>query len=227
MELFWEKGYSSTSIADVLQRSKANAGSLYHFFPGKQDLLVAVLQAYRSGIDEVLLQPAWGHVADPVERIFALLARYREMIVQTDCSYGCPIGSIALELHEPDPAIRELLAANFLAWIEAVQRCVIAAGPALPQRVDSRALAEFVLTTMEGAVMQARTFRDVAYFDRAVQQLRAYFDLLGSAAQAPARRKAAHKATGGKAAGGKVTRRETTGRRSARRKGAATRRRTR
>jgi len=198
MELFWEKGYASTSIADVLQRSKANAGSLYHFFPGKQDLLVAVLQAYRSGIDEVLLQPAWGHVTDPVERIFALLARYREMIVQTDCSYGCPIGSIALELHEPDPAIRELLAANFLAWIEAVQRCVIAAGPALPPRIDSRALAEFVLTTMEGAVMQARTFRDVAYFDRAVQQLRAYFDLLTGAARGPASRKAVRKGPAGR-----------------------------
>ncbi len=182
MELFWEKGYASTSIADVLKRSDANSGSLYHFFPGKQDLLLAVLQAYRSGIDEMLLQPAWGHVSDPVERIFALLARYRQLVVQTQCFYGCPIGSLALELHEPDPVVRELLAANFLAWTEAVQRCVIEAGAALPANLNSRELAEFVLTTMEGGVMQARTFRDVGYFDRAVAQLRNYFDLLHEAA---------------------------------------------
>jgi hypothetical protein len=31
---------------------------------------------------------------------------------------------------------------------------------------------------MEGGVMQARTYRDVAYFDRAVDQLRQYFDRL-------------------------------------------------
>ena len=182
MELFWEKGYASTSIADVLKRSSANSGSLYHFFPGKQDLLLAVLQAYRSGIDEMLLQPAWGHVSDPIERIFALLARYRQLVVQTQCFYGCPIGSLALELHEPDPAVRELLAANFLAWTEAVQRCVIEAGAALPASLSSREVAEFVLTTMEGGVMQARTFRDVGYFDRAVAQLRNYFNLLGEAA---------------------------------------------
>ena len=42
--------------------------------------------------------------------------------MQTECFYGCPIGSLALELHKPDPAVRELLAANFLAWTEAVQR---------------------------------------------------------------------------------------------------------
>jgi TetR/AcrR family transcriptional regulator, transcriptional repressor for nem operon len=181
MELFWEKGFASTSIADVLKRSEANSGSLYHFFPGKQDLLLAVLGAYRSGIDEMLLQPAWGHVKDPIERIFALLARYRELVVQTECFYGCPIGSLALELHEPDPPVRELLAANFLAWTEAVQRCIVEAGERLP-RINSRELAEFVLTTMEGAVMQSRTFRDVAYFDRSVSQLRAYFELLAASA---------------------------------------------
>lgn len=213
MELFWEKGYASTSIADVLQRSNANSGSLYHFFPGKQDLLIAVLQMYRDGIDEVLLQPAWGKVADPLERIFALLARYREFIVQTDCSYGCPIGSIALELHEPDPAVRELLAANFLAWIEAVQRCVIAAGEALPARVDSRALAEFVLTAMEGAVMQARTFRDVTYFDRTIAQLRAYFDLLRAARDRPAPKKATRAQRAGKSSRAANSKRRRTARR--------------
>ena len=51
MELFWLKGYSSTSIADILSRSQVNSGSLYHFFPGKQDVLVAVLEAYRDGIE--------------------------------------------------------------------------------------------------------------------------------------------------------------------------------
>ena len=61
-------------------------------------------------------------------------------------------------------------------WVEAVERCSIAAGARLPNQLDRRALAEFVLTTMEGGVMQARTHRDVAYFDRAVAQLRTYFD---------------------------------------------------
>jgi hypothetical protein len=31
---------------------------------------------------------------------------------------------------------------------------------------------------MEGAVMQARTFRDVGSFDRSIAQLRAYFERL-------------------------------------------------
>ena len=106
MRLFAQKGYGSTSVADILQAADVNAGSLYHFFPGKQDVLLAVLDAYLRGIHPMLLEPAWKGVADPIERVFALLARYRAALVDSDCAYGCPIGSIALELHEPDPPVR-------------------------------------------------------------------------------------------------------------------------
>jgi len=175
MRLFWEKGYNSTSIADVLQAAKVNSGSLYYFFPSKADLLAAVLDLYHEGIGPMLLEPAWAGVEDPIERIFALLARYRKSLADTDCFYGCPIGSLALELHEPDPAVRERLAKNFDAWIEAVATCLRQAKSRLPADQNLRELAQFVLTTMEGGVMQARTFRDINCFDAAVRQLRRYF----------------------------------------------------
>jgi TetR/AcrR family transcriptional repressor of nem operon len=178
MRLFLEKGYGATSVADLLEAAGVDSESLDSLFSGKQDLLLAVLDAYRSGIREMLLEPAWRDVTDPIEKIFSLLARYRQLIVETDCLYGCPIGSLALEMHEPDPPVRELLAANFQAWTDAVLECLLEAGRRLPDALDRLSLAEFVLTTMEGAVMQARTFRDVAYFDRAVQELRNYVEIL-------------------------------------------------
>jgi TetR/AcrR family transcriptional repressor of nem operon len=174
LRLFAQKGYGSTSVADILQAADVNAGSLYHFFPGKQDVLLAVLDAYLRGIHPMLLEPAWNGVPDPIDRVFALLARYREHLVGTDCTYGCPIGSIALELHEPDPPVRALLAANFAAWVSAIERCFVEAGDRLPSTVDRRALAIFALTTMEGGVMVSRTERTLDAFDDAVAMLRDY-----------------------------------------------------
>ena len=184
MELFWLKGFASTSVADILSRSQVNSGSLYHFFPGKQDVLVAVLEAYRDGIRPMLIEPVWSGVADPVERVFALLALYRRNIVDTDCTYGCPIGSLALELHEADPAVRELMAQNFTAWVDAVEECFRAAAHRFATGADLRALAEMALNVMEGGVMQARTYRDVAHFDRAVAQFRNYVETLTEKADA-------------------------------------------
>ena len=178
MELFWLKGYASTSIADILSPSQVNSGSLYYFFPGKQDVLIAVLEAYRDGICPMLLEPAWGNVDDPIEKVFALLAQYRQAIVDTECEYGCPIGSLALELHEPDPAVRDLLAANFTAWVDAVEASFREASHRFEPGADLRALAELTLNVMEGGVMQARTYRDVSYFDRGVGQLRRMIDAM-------------------------------------------------
>ena len=178
MELFWLKGYNSTSIADILSRTQIHSGSLYHFFPSKQDLLVGVLELYRDGIWDMLLAPAWAGIDDPIEKIFALLNAYRGHLLETDCTYGCPIGSLALELHEPDPKVRELLVANFQNWTAAIEQCLADAGVRLPAGTDRRALAEFILTTMEGAIMQARTHRDLGYFDRNVACLRDHITML-------------------------------------------------
>lgn len=178
MQLFWEKGFGSTSVADILHTAKVNSGSLYHFFPSKQDVLLAVLEMYHGGIGPLLLEPAWKRVDDPIDKVFALLARYRKSLVDTDCFYGCPIGSLALELHEPDAPVRELLVRNFTAWVDAIKRCLDEAADRLPKDLDRNELARFVLTTMEGAVMQARTHRGIEFFDSSVHQLRNYFDYL-------------------------------------------------
>lgn len=182
LKLFSEKGYLSTSVADILKEAGANSGSLYHFFPTKQDVLLAVLEMYRDGIYPMLLAPAWEGVEDPIERVFALLGAYREMLRSTDCLYGCPIGSIALELHEPDPPVRELLSVNFDGWVKHVKGCLDQAKGRLPAGTDTRALAVFVLTTMEGGVMQSRTHRTLEAFDASVAGLRSYLTLLEAAA---------------------------------------------
>ena len=183
LEQFYVKGYNSTSISDILSRSQVHSGSLYHFFPGKQDLLVAVLEFYRDGIEENLLDIAWAQVDDPIEKIFALLNGYRTGLLMSDFAHGCPIGNLALELSEPDPRIRELLDVNFKNWIGAVEQCLEDAGGRLPPDTDKRALAEFILTTMEGAIMQARTARDIAVFDRNIAVLRSHIELLADKAK--------------------------------------------
>jgi AcrR family transcriptional regulator len=182
MRLFAAKGYQSTSIADLLQEVDAHSGSFYHFFPTKQDLLLAVLRAYRDGIESMLLAPAWDGIEDPIAKIFALLGFYRRALEGSGCLYGCPIGSLALEIHEPDPPVRELLSTNFSGWVKHIKGCLDAARHRFPPAIDTEQLAVFVLTAMEGGVMQARTHRTLEAFDASVASLRDYFDRLHAAA---------------------------------------------
>lgn len=183
-ELFWEKGFEATSLGDVVKRAKANPGSLYYFCKTKEDLLLAVLERYRELVWPVVMEPAFNAVDDPMVRIFAVLEGYRQGLMATDFARGCPIGSLSLEIGEAFPSAREKIAANFDGWVGWVKKCFDEAGDQLPPEVDRAALARFVLTVMEGAVMQARAYHSLAPFDSAVEILRDYLARLVTEAEA-------------------------------------------
>jgi TetR/AcrR family transcriptional repressor of nem operon len=137
-----------------------------------------VLERYKEMLRPALLAPVWQKVSDPIERIFGLLAVYREAIVATNFGYGCPIGRLAMEI---DPGLRDVhagIAANFEGWSQAVQECLETARSRLPKSLDMRRLSRFVLTVMEGGVMQSRSYRSVEPFDQCVGVLRDYFKRL-------------------------------------------------
>lgn len=193
MELFWVQGYANTGLAQIAKKADALPGSLYHFFPTKEDLLQATLHERLRRIWPDLLDPIWSKVDDPIERIFALLDGYRRGLIFMEFAGGCPIGNLALELAETHPNTRPLLSANFDNWLDAIERCLIDAADRLPEGIDTRQLAIFVLTTMEGAIMLARTYRDFRAYDAAVSTLRDYFERLiahGTSGEVPGARAA-------------------------------------
>lgn len=185
-ELFWRKGYHTASVAEILERADANSGSLYHFFPTKQDLLLAVLDWYLESLESEIVRPARERTEDPIETVFAILEGYRRALLATDFRFGCPIGNLALEFKEPDPPVRERLAANFGNWAAAIEACLDEAADRFPEDLDRHALSQFVLTTMEGGVMQARTHRSIEPFDASVEQLGTYLSHLEEAGAARA-----------------------------------------
>jgi AcrR family transcriptional regulator len=178
MELFVFQGYERTGLAQVARKAGANPGSLYYFFPTKEDLLAATLERRKERLHPEVLAPIWERVSDPIERVFGLLAGYRQMLAVTEFDHGCPIGNLVLELANSHPNVRRLLAENFENWLGAVQSCFEDARERLPERADPRALAVFVLTTMEGAVMLARTYRNFEAYDAAVVTLRDHVERL-------------------------------------------------
>ena len=176
--LFWERGYASTSMADLLAHAEVNSGSFYHFFESKEALLRAVLEGYIHGLRPIIVNPAFAKTDEPVERIFAILAGYRERILQTNCQYGCPLGRLALEIDPENRPAHRLIADNFSGWIGAVRECILQMKSRLPKKTDVDALATYVLVVMEGGVMLSRSYGSVEPFDRAVAQLREHFRML-------------------------------------------------
>ena len=176
--LFWERGYAGTSMSDLLGHADVNSGSFYHFFESKEALLRAVLETYLQALQPVIVAPAFASTDKPLGRIFAILAGYRERILQTGCKYGCPLGRLALEIDPENRPAHDLIADNFRSWIAVIRECLDDFRDQLPKHTDREALATYVLTVMEGAVMVSRSYGSVEPFDRAIAQLEEHFRLL-------------------------------------------------
>ena len=177
-QLFHEQGYHATGVATILREAGVNAGSMYHFFSSKDDLLLKVLEFALDYLEPMVMRPAEAASVEPLERVFVLLNQYREWASANQCRMGCPIGNLALEVSDGNPQARELIHRNFENWAGRVEGWLRSAGDELPPGTDLPKLARFVLTVMEGGLMQARAAGHIGPFDDSVSVLREHFDAL-------------------------------------------------
>ena len=177
-ELFWRQGYAQTGVNEIIQQAKATSGYFYHFFPTKEDLLLAVVNHVAEVFETEVFSSASNETADVVERLFAILENYRRLLLERGFTFASPMGSLAAEVSENYPPVRARLAEIQTAWTERIEQLLMNSGEPLLDGVDHAAVAGFVMSVVEGAVLQARVARSLDPFDASIGELRNYLGLL-------------------------------------------------
>lgn len=167
-DLMFEQGVAGTSLQDVQRAARVSGSQLYHYFGDKASLVQAVI----AWQDETVLGRQWPWLSrlDSLQGIGA----WRDYVVSTmsrrQCRGGCHIGSLASELSDLDPAARSGLAAAFGRWISAIRDGL----QAMQDRGELRAEADVprlacaLMAAVEGGLLLAKTQRDVAALEAAL-----------------------------------------------------------
>jgi len=124
------------------------------------------------------MAPAEAGATDPIERVFVLLNNYRRGLEMFEHKMGCPIGNLALEVGDDFADARKLIDQNFRNWAAHIEGWLRPIADRFPPGTDLSKIGHFILTVMEGAVMQARAAASLAPYDDSVAHLRAYLTLL-------------------------------------------------
>jgi TetR/AcrR family transcriptional repressor of lmrAB and yxaGH operons len=170
VDLLQRQGYHGTGLNELLERSEAPRGSLYHYFPGGKEQIGAEAIA-RAG-DQVAaavvhLLRAKPSVADAVEALAGLLAAGLET---SDFERGCPVATTALEVTPGSEPIRAAVQASFESWLAPLRERLEAAGF---DRLQAARRADLAIATLEGALVLARARQDADVLRDAGRQLRA------------------------------------------------------
>lgn len=181
--LFTSKGYHDTKLDDIVRATGMTSGAFFHHFPNKEALAFAVMDWYTEQRRHELNQIEQGLRSstsedDPLDPVFRWLdatqERFRRRAERQEA--GCIFGNLSTALSETHEGFRKRLADAFDQMAldfkprldAAARRC------RSERRLDTLALARYIIAIIEGSIILARAHQDHRFMSRHFQFLKDY-----------------------------------------------------
>jgi AcrR family transcriptional regulator len=179
-ELLRVQGYAATSIQQLAAAAGAPTGSIYHHFRGgKREVAAAALRETGAAYIQLLPMLLDRH-ADLATAIEAAFAAAAEDLANTGWANMCPVGTVAGEIADTEPELRQVAAEVIASWVDAGSRYLARRGLS---ETDARTAMYALLTALEGGFLLARAQRAVEPLLAAGRAVSAYVATLPVVAQ--------------------------------------------
>ncbi len=168
MGVFWEKGYESTSISDLIEATGINKGSLYNAYGGKQKLFMASLRKYEREKHKATLAELEA-MDDPKAAIATLLDGLVEETVADKELKGCFLINTAHEIATHEDEVLEIVTRG-LREMEAFLRRSVEVGQArgdFSPELDPEATAK----SLVGVIVAIRVLGRGAFAEPALHSI--------------------------------------------------------
>jgi TetR/AcrR family transcriptional repressor of nem operon len=172
MQAFWDHGYQGTSMADLVEATHLNPGSIYAAFQSKQGLFLAVLDHYGVRSAQRLRQ-ALADAKSPLQGIRHYFRQLGDDVANTKGQRSCLLVNTVLELSRQNVTVQERV--NYhLKIIEDLFRQALKDAQAcgeLPPDRDPAAMSAFLMTNIWGLRVLAGTAPSAARTRGVVKQI--------------------------------------------------------
>jgi TetR/AcrR family transcriptional repressor of nem operon len=177
MNAFWERGYEGISIEDLVQSTGIGRGSLYGTFEDKHSLYLAALEQYIAAVraqTAVLLEQS-GTLHEVLGQLFQTQV---ETLLSDPARRGCFLVNASLEMAPHDAEVNKIVQSAHQELEEGLYRLLIKAQVAgeLPWRHDPHQLAHFLVATLVGIRVLARSQQDRRVLEDVVKTAVSVFD---------------------------------------------------
>ena len=175
LELFHEHGYKGVSMDEVAAKVGIKKPNLFHYYPTKDQLGLAVLErAVRCSREGIVRQ--FDENGDPIKKIEAMFSDSLDRMEKSCCAKGCFIGNLAQEVSDHNEKLREKVSEHLLFWADRLAAYLDrhrAAGY-FRKDLDAKQSAEALISLLEGATLFAKANKRVDALKNARKMAVAY-----------------------------------------------------
>ena len=173
--LISERGFTSTSVDDVIKQARLSGKShFYHYFKSKEELGYEVLNRQFERFAERGLAILREPMIDPLERLGLFIDAVVALQVEHGARRGSPFGNLAAEMADAHEGFRVRIEAVFERWASQIRSLLWEARPQLNDDVDAVRLSRFIIAALEGAVLMTRVKRDIAVLEGIAADLKRF-----------------------------------------------------
>lgn len=167
------QGFNAAGLSDILATAGVPKGSFYYYFESKEDFGLAIIEDFANKYQKDLEAILGNEQFSPLTRLNNYFEKGIAEMEVSQCESGCLIGNLAQELSAQSEVFRDRLNQVLTNWETYFAQCIDAAYEAgeLTSRLDAEAIAKFIMSGWQGAMLRAKVERSTKPLETFVEIL--------------------------------------------------------
>jgi AcrR family transcriptional regulator len=182
--LILKKGFTGTSIDDIIKNSFITKSGFFYHFKGKADLAQKLLERFikiDNNLTDHLYNKAKELSEDPLQRMLIFLKLYKEMLQDLPSTHpGCIIATYCYESEQFNDEVRALNKGTILSWRNRFSNLfdVIIENYSPRINIQSSELADMANALLEGSIILTKALSEKDLMPKQIEHFRNYIRLL-------------------------------------------------
>jgi TetR/AcrR family transcriptional repressor of nem operon len=168
LRVMFRQGYIGSGVRDIVAEAGVPQGSFTNHFRSKEIFAGEVLEQYFAHVKRLVAQALDDSSRSPRQRLRRYLDIITDRLAADGFTRGCLIGDFSLEAAPHSDMLRQRLAAIFVEWRAPFAACIAQAQAAgeIASHFSADELADFLLTSWEGAILRMKVDRNSEALER-------------------------------------------------------------
>lgn len=162
IKLVLQRGYAGMTVDLICAEAGVTKGSFFHYFTNKEDIGLAVLDAWMMAWEGIVASAHLDTIDDPLDRLEALFDVMTAAYAQEKSGLGCVVGTVAQEVSPTNRALGDRCQQHLERWADQFASLLDDAKKAHPPTTDfdSHKVARLFLSIVQGSMLVSKTEQD-------------------------------------------------------------------